>query len=178
MTTRTSVFAPLSAILIACVLNAALSVPAAAATEVPFTDFRGAWVVNATYSAGTVVTYNGASYIALKENSRTIPAGHPGNWAPLGPSSLFGSNSVTYTAGTGGALCDLGTLLLTAANITPAGYVAADGTPLSIADNATLYALLGTTFGGDGLTTFALPDLRAVAPNNTLYLICVSGYYP
>jgi hypothetical protein len=178
MTTRTSAFAPLSAILLACVLNAALSGPTAAATDVPFTNFQGAWVTGATYSAGIVVTYDGASYIALKENTRTIPAGHPGNWAPLGSSSLFGSNSVSYMAGIAGAQCDLGALLLTAAKTTPSGYVPADGTLYSIADNTLLFGLLGTTFGGDGSTTFALPDLRAVAPNNTIYLICVIGIYP
>jgi microcystin-dependent protein len=70
------------------------------------------------------------------------------------------------------------TLLLTAAKITPSGYVPADGSLFMISDNTALFNLLGTTFGGGGVTRFALPDLRTVAPNNTLYLICVSGYYP
>ena len=41
-----------------------------------------------------------------------------------------------------------------------------------------LFALIGTTYGGDGRTMFALPDLRAVAPNNMTYSICVEGIFP
>ena len=43
---------------------------------------------------------------------------------------------------------------------TPAGWALADGSLLAIADNQPLFALLGTTYGGDGQTDFALPDLR------------------
>jgi len=43
VTTRTSAFAPLSSILIAVFLNAALNVPDASATDVTFTNFQGAW---------------------------------------------------------------------------------------------------------------------------------------
>jgi hypothetical protein len=177
-TTPAFAFAPVGAILIAVFLNTALIAPSMAATDVAFTDFRGAWAAGATYSAGTVVTYNGVSYIALKENSKLIPAGHPGNWAPLGPANVFGANSVTYTTGTAGATCNFGSLLLTAAKVIPAGYVAADGSLLMISENSTLFSLLGNTFGGDGVTNFALPDLAAAAPNDTKYLICVSGIYP
>jgi microcystin-dependent protein len=56
--------------------------------------------------------------------------------------------------------------------------VAADGSLLMISENSTLFSLLGNTFGGDGVTNFALPDLAAAAPNDTKYLICVSGIYP
>ena len=45
----------------------------------------------------------------------------------------------------------------------PLGYALANGQLLSIADNTRLYAILGTTYGGDGLTTFALPDLAGRA---------------
>lgn len=56
-------------------------------------------------------------------------------------------------------------------NWCPDGWQRADGTLLSIAANSTLFSLLGTTFGGDGVTTFAVPDLRDRAPisqSNTL----------
>ncbi|MDR3514461.1 MAG: tail fiber protein [Azospirillaceae bacterium] len=42
----------------------------------------------------------------------------------------------------------------------PSGWALCEGTVLSIQQNAALYALIGKTFGGDGKTTFALPDLR------------------
>ena len=47
----------------------------------------------------------------------------------------------------------------------------------SVLDTA-LFSLLGTTYGGDGRSTFALPDLRAAAPNNLTYVICTEGIYP
>jgi microcystin-dependent protein len=60
----------------------------------------------------------------------------------------------------------------------PAGYLPADGRLLQISSNTALFSLLGTNYGGDGITNFALPDLRSAAPNNTQYLICVVGVFP
>lgn len=54
----------------------------------------------------------------------------------------------------------LGELTAFAGNFAPGGWALANGQMMRIADNQALYALLGTTFGGDGITTFALPDLR------------------
>lgn len=54
----------------------------------------------------------------------------------------------------------------------------ANGQLLPIAQNQLLFALLGTTYGGNGQTTFALPDLRAAAPNNMTYSICTQGLWP
>ncbi|NCJ08050.1 phage tail protein [Synechococcales cyanobacterium C] len=45
-------------------------------------------------------------------------------------------------------------------NFPPRGWAFCDGQLLSISSNEALFSLLGTTFGGDGRTTFALPDLR------------------
>lgn len=45
-------------------------------------------------------------------------------------------------------------------NFAPRGWAFCDGQLLPIAQNTALFSLLGTTFGGDGRTTFALPDLR------------------
>jgi microcystin-dependent protein len=46
----------------------------------------------------------------------------------------------------------------------PSGWVACNGALLSIAQYEVLYTLLGTTYGGDGVTTFAVPDLRGQVP--------------
>lgn len=46
----------------------------------------------------------------------------------------------------------------------PDGWLACDGSLKSIANYDVLYALLGTTFGGDGINTFGLPDLRGRVP--------------
>ena len=51
-----------------------------------------------------------------------------------------------------------------AGNFAPNGWAFCDGSILSIASNTALFSLLGTTYGGDGRTTFALPDLRGRAP--------------
>ena len=46
----------------------------------------------------------------------------------------------------------------------PAGFVFCDGDVLNIVDHPNLFALFGTSYGGDGITTFAVPDMRSRAP--------------
>lgn len=58
----------------------------------------------------------------------------------------------------------LGSVCMTAASFCPRGYQEAAGQLLSIAQNTAVFSLLGTTYGGNGQTTFALPDLRGRAP--------------
>ncbi|MGB0733830.1 MAG: phage tail protein [Pontibacterium sp.] len=58
----------------------------------------------------------------------------------------------------------LGTVCTTAAKTCPRGYLPANGKELPIANNQVLYAVIGTTFGGNGRSTFALPDLRGRSP--------------
>jgi len=50
-------------------------------------------------------------------------------------------------------------------NFAPRGWAFCQGQLLSIAQNSALFSLLGTTYGGDGVTTFGLPDLRGRVPN-------------
>lgn len=57
----------------------------------------------------------------------------------------------------------LGRLSLFAGTTAPRGWMFCDGQQLSIAQNTALFAILGVTFGGNGITTFALPDLRGRA---------------
>src|SRR5512132_2132085 len=56
---------------------------------------------------------------------------------------------------------------LFAGNFAPRGCAFCQGQILSIAQNTALFSLLGTTFGGNGQTTFALPDLRGRVPVGT-----------
>lgn len=58
----------------------------------------------------------------------------------------------------------LGEILMFGGNFAPRGYAYCNGQLLPIAQNTALFSLLGTTYGGDGRTTFALPDLRSRAP--------------
>src|SRR5690349_11535310 len=54
----------------------------------------------------------------------------------------------------------LGEIKLFCGNYAPIGWAFCDGSLLPISENDALYALIGTTYGGDGINTFALPDLR------------------
>jgi microcystin-dependent protein len=58
----------------------------------------------------------------------------------------------------------LGEIRLFAGNFAPLGWAFCSGGLLSIAENTALFALLGTTYGGDGQQTFGLPDLRGRVP--------------
>jgi microcystin-dependent protein len=61
----------------------------------------------------------------------------------------------------------LGEIRLVAFSRVPNGWAACDGQILPINQNQALFALLGTSFGGNGQTTFALPDLRGRTPRHT-----------
>src|SRR6266536_769209 len=58
----------------------------------------------------------------------------------------------------------VGEIRLFAGNFAPAGWMFCDGGLLPISENETLFNLIGTTYGGDGQETFALPDLRGRIP--------------
>lgn len=58
----------------------------------------------------------------------------------------------------------IGSIALFAGNFAPKGYALCAGQLLPISQNTALFSILGTTYGGDGRVTFALPDLRGRAP--------------
>lgn len=58
----------------------------------------------------------------------------------------------------------IGEITMFGGDFPPRGWAFCDGQLLSIAENTALFSILGTTYGGDGRTTFALPDLRGRAP--------------
>lgn len=58
----------------------------------------------------------------------------------------------------------IGEIRMFAGNFPPAGWMFCDGALIPIAENDALFTLLGTTYGGDGQSTFALPDLRGRVP--------------
>lgn len=60
--------------------------------------------------------------------------------------------------------CYTGQIIMGGFKTIPQGFAACDGQLLKIQYNQALFALLGTRYGGDGKTTFALPDLRGRAP--------------
>ena len=58
----------------------------------------------------------------------------------------------------------VGEIRIFAGNFPPAGWFFCDGSLVAIAEYDTLFNLIGTTYGGDGQTTFAMPDLRSRVP--------------
>lgn len=100
--------------------------------------------------------------------------GPTGTQGPAGTQALFGTN--TNWASPGTTECVMGSVWLSAGSV--AGGLLANGQTLSISENFALFALLGTTYGGDGQTTFNLLDLRSKAPNGLSYWICNEGLFP
>ena len=73
----------------------------------------------------------------------------------------------------------LGQIQLFPYTFTPKGWATCEGQLLPISQNTALFSLVGTNFGGDGQTTFGLPDLRGKVPGSDLrYCIAIVGIYP
>jgi len=70
----------------------------------------------------------------------------------------------------------LGEIRLFGGTFAPRGWVFCDGRLLSIAQNSALFALLGTTYGGNGQSTFAVPDLRSRVPLSQGQGVGLSNY--
>ena len=106
----------------------------------------------------------------------TGPQGPQGPQGPAGDLAVFGTDTDRASAGRGGE-CVLGDVILTAGTVSK-GQVIADGRLLPIAQNSALFSLYGTLYGGDGRTTFGVPDLREAAPNGLTDALCTVGTYP
>ncbi|MNQ39751.1 Phage Tail Collar Domain protein [compost metagenome] len=71
----------------------------------------------------------------------------------------------------------VGEIRMFAGNFAPAGWMFCEGQLMPISENETLFQLIGTTYGGDGESTFALPDLRGRIPihNGNGYVLAETG---
>ncbi len=70
-----------------------------------------------------------------------------------------------------------------AGNFAPRSWAVCDGQTLPIAENAALFSILGTQYGGDGRTTYQLPNLAPLKETDggetpIRYIICLQGIYP
>jgi microcystin-dependent protein len=73
----------------------------------------------------------------------------------------------------------IGTISLLPYTFAPMDMLPCDGRLLQIQQNSALFALIGTTYGGDGRTTFALPNLQGTEPVPGLkYCIVTEGVFP
>lgn len=109
------------------------------------------------------------------------PMGPQGPQGPAGvpaPDPRFGSNRPVIDGQSNSAYeCTLGQIWLTGNTYAGTG-TPLEGQILPINQWTALYSLIGTRFGGDGVTTFALPDLRDAAPNGLAYVMCTNGIFP
>jgi microcystin-dependent protein len=72
-----------------------------------------------------------------------------------------------------------GTIMLFPYNFAPMGWMSCEGQILTITQYQALFSLIGATYGGDGRTTFALPNLKGAEPLPTIkYYIAMNGIYP
>lgn len=72
----------------------------------------------------------------------------------------------------------LGQVVLFAGDFAPLGWQFCHGQLLEISQYDQLFAVLSNTYGGNGATTFALPDLRDQGPSGLNYIISVNGVFP
>lgn len=73
----------------------------------------------------------------------------------------------------------IGTIQLFGFFFAPLNWASCEGQILKITDYQALFALIGNKYGGDGYTTFALPDLRGAEPlPNMKYYIALNGIFP
>ena len=104
----------------------------------------------------------------LPPNDPSLPGGGDGGGQPysnMQPSlpvqALIATSGVFPSqGGNSGTAAFIGQVADFEGNYIPSGWAAADGQLLLIQDNPALFDIIGTTYGGDGQTTFALPDLR------------------
>jgi Phage Tail Collar Domain/Collagen triple helix repeat (20 copies) len=118
------------------------------------------------------------------------PTGAAGATGPRGPAAVIPANltAISNLLGTSGyagenanssVACMIGDIVLSVASYGNGGsYTPADGRILPIQPYTAAFSILGTTFGGDGQSTFALPDLRPFAPAGLQYSICLNGAFP
>ena len=75
----------------------------------------------------------------------------------------------------------MGQVIWTAYTFKQRGWMLCEGQAIAISEHQALFALLGTRYGGDGTSTFCLPDLRdrgAWPANKPVAQICVKGLFP
>jgi hypothetical protein len=129
-------------------------------------------------------TKTGALNVVLKagakcpKGTRALSWNTTGPRGPAGTAALFGTKTNQATPGSAGATCTLGEVLLTAGKTANSATMTAGGQLLQISSNTALFSLLGTEYGGNGTTTFALPSLQKSAPDGLTYSICVTGVFP
>lgn len=122
--------------------------------------------VNGTIKATGLVLPQGNQYDAVKKGPSNLLTFSKGNKG-IGLNYIIATSGIFPVDGGGGTTYSnaiLGEIRLFAGSFAPPGFMFCSGQLLSINANLALFSLLGTTYGGNGSTTFALPDLRGAVP--------------
>jgi hypothetical protein len=121
----------------------------------------------------------GALSISLRSSGRCPRGTSPVFWNRTGRAGTFGAKTNTAAVGTASTgTCVVGEAVLMPGNTLDDQMVPADGQLLSISSNEALFSLYHTEYGGNGTSTFGIPNLRSAAPNGLTYAICVTGIFP
>jgi hypothetical protein len=139
----------------------------------------GSTIHQASSPSGSVIrgcanARTGALSVLAKGHSACPRGTRPLSWN----SALFGAKTDRAIPTSGGDYCTLGQVILTAGKKSGPDTMQAKGQLLSISSYTALFSLLGTEYGGNGTSTFRLPDLRDAAPNGLTYSICATGLFP
>lgn len=147
-----------------------------------------------SYTAGAGLTLTGTSFAAdttylqrrvtgTCTTGSMVTAVAADGTVTCGQDGRFGGGGSTAETPASGD-CTIAEVRLFAGNFPPRGWLFADGRTLSISAYTAVFAILGTTYGGNGTTTFSLPDLRNTVPRSSgngaplQYIICMSGIFP
>ncbi len=114
--------------------------------------------LNAGTSSGDLMTWNGNNWISQPVQDLNLS-----NMQPYLTVNFIIALQGTFPSRNSSEPF-LAQIIMFGGNFNPRGWALCDGQLLSISQNSALFSLLGTTFGGDGRTTFGLPDLRGRVP--------------
>lgn len=118
------------------------------------------WYVGDFYDGQMYEGNNGDLFLNTGQTDRgVILQFQDGTWNPVG--SILGPQGENGMDGTDGSIAPVGSIVIWGSEDIPENYLKCEGQILSREEYASLFNVIGTTFGdGDGTTTFALPDMR------------------
>lgn len=118
------------------------------------------WYVGDFYSGQMYEGNNGDLFLNTGQMDRGVVLQfQDGTWNPVG--SILGPQGENGVDGTDGSIAPVGSIVIWGSEDIPENYLKCEGQTLSRGEYASLFNVIGTTFGeGDGATTFALPDMR------------------
>jgi microcystin-dependent protein len=113
---------------------------------------------------GVILNNGGSQYDFLVKSNATGEVGYKKAYGAQAINYIICVNGNWPSPNSATVSPFLGEIKLFAGNFAPQGWMLCQGQLLSINQNTSLFSLLGTSYGGNGQTTFALPDLRGATP--------------